>query len=211
MKTERMYKALHHSGMAQKFLVQDVAMPSEALPGFLDWTSDTFKIYPLWICPLSPKTDAIFQTGKAVTEPDDFVYNVGIWGLPAYSSKDWWARFVADNRLLEKKVGSLGGCKCLYAHMYYTEEEFWQLYDKPRYDLLRSKWHAENLPDVYSKVKPREKPGPVQPIRGVIRLLLGRNAILAPSKKKKEASQSQQSWQHKSKALDDNSSTASRA
>lgn len=211
MKTERMYKALHHSGMSQKFLVQDVAIPSEALPGFLDWTSDTFKIFPLWICPLSPKTNAIFQTGEVKLEPDDFNYNVGIWGLSSHTNKDWFTRFVADNRLLEKKVGNLGGCKCLYAHMYYTEEEFWQLYDKPRYELLRSKWHAQNLPDVYSKVKPREKPGPVQPIRGVVRLLLGRNAILASTKEKKVSPISQQTSQKKSKASDDDSSTASHA
>lgn len=43
--------------------------------------------------------------------------------------------------------------KWLYAHTYYTEEEFWDIYDRKWYDDLRVKYHATTLPSVYEKVK----------------------------------------------------------
>jgi delta24-sterol reductase len=39
---------------------------------------------------------------------------------------------------------------------FYTESEFWDLYDRPKYEMLRKKWHAEALPNMYDKV--RRKP-----------------------------------------------------
>ena len=47
----------------------------------------------------------------------------------------------------------LGGKKWLYAHAYYTEDEFWANYDRVSYDALRAKYSATYLPTVYDKVK----------------------------------------------------------
>ena len=47
----------------------------------------------------------------------------------------------------------LGGLKCLYAHAYYTEEEFWTVYNRDTYDALRRKYGAEYLPNVFEKVR----------------------------------------------------------
>ena len=70
-----------------------------------------------------------------------------IWYLGA-----WTERFGSLCRRLEHKVNELGGKKCLYAHGYYTEEEFWDIYDHKKYETLRSKYHATYLPSVYDKV-----------------------------------------------------------
>jgi delta24-sterol reductase len=61
--------------------------------------------------------------------------------------------FIRLNRDFEAKVTELGGMKCLYAHAYYTEQEFWDIYDEKKYKELRNKYHAESLPSVYDKVK----------------------------------------------------------
>ena len=45
--------------------------------------------------------------------------------------------------------------KWLYAQTYYTEEEFWRIYEREWYDDLRQKYRAENLQDVYQKVGPK--------------------------------------------------------
>ncbi|KAK3080908.1 hypothetical protein LTS18_012013 [Coniosporium uncinatum] len=62
-------------------------------------------------------------------------------------------RFVDVNRKLEHKVRELHGLKCLYAHAYYTEDEFWDIYDRKSYEELRTKYKAGSLPTVYDKVK----------------------------------------------------------
>lgn len=42
--------------------------------------------------------------------------------------------------------------KWLYAHAYYTEEEFWSIYDRKDHNELRAKYHADRLSNVYDKV-----------------------------------------------------------
>ena len=74
----------------------------------------------------------------------------GIWG-PLRSSNR--REVVRQNRLLEQKVHELGGKKCLYAHAYYTEEEFWAHYDRKSYDDVRAKYGASWMPSVYDKMK----------------------------------------------------------
>ena len=75
--------------------------------------------------------------------------NVGLWGLgPAQHDK-----FVAKNRELECKLRELGGMKWLYAHTYYTENEFWDMFGRWWYEGLRRIYNAESLPSVWNKVK----------------------------------------------------------
>ena len=56
------------------------------------------------------------------------------------------------NRKIERRVGEMGGIKSLYSDSYYSEGEFWSIYNQPAYDALKSKYdpgHA--LPDLYEK------------------------------------------------------------
>lgn len=64
--------------------------------------------------------------------------NIGIWGR---RSSDF-DTFVQQNRRLESKVTELGGRKVLYSHSYYTELEFWELYDRKWYEDLRERYSA---------------------------------------------------------------------
>jgi delta24-sterol reductase len=41
----------------------------------------------------------------------------------------------------------------LYACNYYEKDEFWQVYEKSKYEELRREWRAERLPDLWQKVR----------------------------------------------------------
>lgn len=161
--TRMLYRALHASAQHQTFVVQDLALPFETAERFVDYTADRFGIWPLWLCPLRRRTDAhgsnTFHpnTTPPGVEPDPAderqMLNVGLWG----SGPTDRASFVALNKDLEAKVRELGGMKWLYAHAYYAEPEFWEIYGgRAWYDALRSRYRAESLPSVYDKVKVRE-------------------------------------------------------
>jgi Delta24-sterol reductase len=75
--------------------------------------------------------------------------NIGLWGFGPKNHDE----FVRKNRDLERKLKELGGMKWLYAHTYYTEENFWEQFDRPWYENLRAKYNATSLPSVYEKVK----------------------------------------------------------
>ncbi|KAM7185438.1 hypothetical protein V8F20_011810 [Naviculisporaceae sp. PSN 640] len=157
MHTRTMYRALHQSGLADHYLVQDVGIPYDKVAEFVDWLDDAFHIYPLWLCPLkiardTPDAHHGLHSEFAELDPDSEaggIMNFGIWGPGSFNRRE----FIEKNRVLERKVQELGGKKWLYAHAYYTEEEFWAQYDRKSYDALRTKYGANWMPSVYDKVK----------------------------------------------------------
>lgn len=66
--------------------------------------------------------------------------NFGVWG-PGPTNR---SKFINWNRAFERKVKELGGQKWLYAHTYYTEKEFDEIYDKKSYEALRTKYFVSS-------------------------------------------------------------------
>ena len=151
--TRMMYTALHASGQSKKYVVQDLALPYSTAEQFVNYTDKAFGIYPLWLCPLRQSPLPTMHPHSYQTEADGKtqkpMLNIGLWGYGPSQHDD----FVKANRDLEHKLHELSGMKWLYAHTYYTEEEFWKIYDREWYDALRGKYDATSLPSVYEKVK----------------------------------------------------------
>lgn len=148
MYSRTMIHALHRSGIAAQTIIQDFAVPYSSASEFVEWTHDRTRIWPLWLCPVksAPLNERSFSQGNNIK--DDILLDVGIWDMGPKGHA-----FIKLNRDFEQKVTDLGGMKCLYAHAYYTEQEFWDIYNKEKYFELRQKYHAETLPSVYDKVK----------------------------------------------------------
>lgn len=112
-----------------------------------------FGIYPLWLCSLRQSSISTMHPHLKQTEADGMkeksMLNIGLWGYGLCQYED----FVKANRDFEDKLRELGGIKRLYAHTYYTEEDFWKIYDREWYVALREKNDTTSLPRVYDKVK----------------------------------------------------------
>ncbi|KAI0997113.1 hypothetical protein K3495_g11075 [Podosphaera aphanis] len=148
LRTRALFQSLHISNRSQKFIIQDLGLPLETSEDFLKYVDSKFNIYPLWLCPLSQDRVVNLQRVRA----SELTINFGVWG-PGPSD---FSSFVAQNRDLEAKLRELGGAKWLYAHTYYTRDEFWQIYDREEYESVRTKYSATTLPDIYTKVKSDE-------------------------------------------------------
>jgi Delta24-sterol reductase len=154
MHTRVMYHALHKSGHGRRYLIQDVGIPYPAAEEFLEYVDRTLGFYPLWLCPLRQHRHSqasMFSVFACQdnTDGSESLLNVGVWGRGPSGLEN----FVEANRQLERKVQEVNGRKWLYAHTYYSEDEFWSLYDKKAYDSLRAKYCATYLPNVFDKVK----------------------------------------------------------
>jgi FAD/FMN-containing dehydrogenase len=129
-------------------IVQDVELPSHNTAKFLDYFIDDIGISPVWLCPLRQRDpDADWQLYRL--QPDHVYINAGFWSskaLPADQADGYW------NRQIEAKVTELGGRKSLYSTSYYAEDEFWQLYNGPVYDVLKKTYDADmRFPNLYDK------------------------------------------------------------
>jgi hypothetical protein len=154
MHTRVMYHALHASGHSKQYIIQDLALPTSRAPEFIEYVEESFGFYPLWLCPLR-RDGRVSMAHPISTKREDGaggeedLLNVGVWG-PGPANQ---AAFVKVNRELEAKVRELSGVKWLYAQAFYTEDEFWDIYDRKGYEALREKYHATSLPTIYEKVR----------------------------------------------------------
>ena len=146
------YHALHKSGLANEYVVQDFGIPSSTVVEFVDYVTETMPELQVFLAPCRAPRDIGLDTrfNPRVSEiSDQRIFAVGVYGRGPRDPK----AFYDLNRKLEIRSAELMGAKLLYARTYYTEDEFWLIYDKVKYDETRARYRAEGLPSVYDKLK----------------------------------------------------------
>ena len=117
-------------------VVQDVEVTIDHAAEFLEWFLREVPIEPLWLCPLRLResTPAPGIGGDPGSDrpwplyplaPGTTYVNIGFWSSapiePGMAEGAW-------NRRIEEEVSRLGGHKSLYSEVFYSREEFGQLY-----------------------------------------------------------------------------------
>lgn len=109
-------------------VVQDVEIPLDRLPEFLDWFDREVGMRPVWLCPLRLRRGGAGDDrpwpGYPLTAGTTYV-NVGFWGVVNVGPD---AATSPRNRAIEAKVAELGGHKSLYSEAFYDREDFDRLY-----------------------------------------------------------------------------------
>ena len=128
-------------------VIQDVEIPLERAPEFLEFYFREIDIRPFWICPLRPLDAARSWTLYAM-KPGALYLNFGFWGSVAASDKGAGHY----NRRIEGTVQELGGRKSLYSQSFYPEDEFWRIYNGEVYRRLKAKFDPQGvLSNLYQK------------------------------------------------------------
>ncbi len=126
-------------------VIQDVEVPVDRLPEFLEWFDAEVGMRPVWLCPLVAKRDwptYPLETGATYV-------NVGFWGTVHVGPERVDA---PRNRAIEAKVHELGGHKSLYSEAFYDRETFDQLYDVPHLTEVKARYDPDDrLTTLYDK------------------------------------------------------------
>ncbi len=165
LRTRKLYQALQESAASQAYICQDLVLPKETVVAFLDYIDQELNIYPIGGCPIKPEPRSPLQCNGITS---DIVFNIGVYGLRV----EPYDKFVEVNRSIEKKTSELGGKKWFYAHNFYSESEFWNIYDKQWYVQLREKYRATTLPDIFARTRVTQKFN-VNKKRGILKTMLG--------------------------------------
>jgi len=141
-------------GYRSESVIQDVDIPLQHCTDFLSFYFDRIRFMPVWICPFRAwREDARFDLYPA--DPDRLYVNFGFWDVIRDRNRGLPDGYY--NRLVEQKVKELGGIKSLYSDSYFSEAEFWSVYNKPRYDALKARYDPGGaLKDLYRKCVLRE-------------------------------------------------------
>ncbi len=130
-------------------VVQDVEIPVDRLPEFLDWFDAEVGMRPVWLCPLV----ASQKWPTYPLAPDEIYVNVGFWGNVAVGPD---APNAPRNRAIEAKVHELGGHKSLYSEAFYDQETFDQLYDGAHLAQVKDRYDPDHrLTTLYDKAVKR--------------------------------------------------------
>ncbi|NMH96415.1 FAD-binding oxidoreductase [Pseudonocardia acidicola] len=129
-------------------VVQDVEIPVDRLPDFLEVFHRDVGISPVWLCPLRLRSDRGWPLYPM--RPGELYVNVGFWSsVPRRPGQPP----DAHNRLIEELVAALGGHKSLYSTVHYDEAEFWEHYNGAAYAAVKGRYDpAGRLPGLFSKV-----------------------------------------------------------
>jgi hypothetical protein len=172
MTARSIYKGMLATDSADGAIIQDLLLPLSTSEAFVEYVNEELNIWPLWICPIrkQPNADDIVGWPFYKSCPDsgtedakreilhqshtsktrgELILNFGVWG-PTDPAR---AAVRRTNRKLEQTLQELRGMKVPYAANFYTEDEFWDLYDRKKYENLREKWYATALPSMYDKVR----------------------------------------------------------
>ncbi len=129
-------------------IIQDVEIPVQQASQFLEFFQKEIGIKPIWICPTKPyQADHLFSFYKM--DPNLLYINFGFWDMKPTSKEDNYY-----NRKIEQCVRTLGGNKSLYSQIFYSEDEFWNIFDKTLYMRLKDQYDPKRkLKDLYQKCK----------------------------------------------------------
>ncbi len=133
-------------------VVQDIEVPIGRAEEFCDFFLREIPITPFWICPLKqrPTPDGRPNADWPLYRFTDSLYvNFGFWSTVALEPGQSDGH---HNRRIEQVVDSLGGRKSLYSTAFYSEDEFWRLYNGPAYEVVKKTYDPDaRLLDLYAK------------------------------------------------------------
>ncbi|GAA3517124.1 FAD-binding oxidoreductase [Aeromicrobium panaciterrae] len=126
-------------------VIQDIEVPVDRLPEFLEWFDAEIGMRPVWLCPLrTTRAWPVYPLTPGAT-----YVNAGFWGtveVPAGSEPG------AVNRRIEEAVQRMGGHKSLYSEAFYDQDTFEQMYGGETLAAARRRYDPDGrLSTLYEK------------------------------------------------------------
>ena len=132
-------------------VVQDIEIPVDHLPEFLDFFHTEIGIEPIWLCPLKQR-DPVARWPLYEFDPEELYVNVGFWSTVPLAAGEK-PEDGKKNRIIEHEVTKMGGRKSLYSTAFYKEGEFWSIYGGKDYEQVKGKFDPDGrFLGLYEKV-----------------------------------------------------------
>ena len=143
----RLARSFHGALVAgDRTFALDVFVPDSKADAFLDWYQRAFGHFPLWCVPYKTVRQYEWLSPRFYERaPDRLFLDFAIYGLRQPDGKNY-------HRMMEEKLLELGGLKTLISTNYYSEAEFWTIWNKPNYDRVKAITDPDNIfRDLYTK------------------------------------------------------------
>jgi FAD/FMN-containing dehydrogenase len=124
----------------------DTFLPFSRLKEFLEWYDREFRHFPLWCVPYRRVHDYEWIADDFWKRMSDtLLIDIAIYGMQQRGETNYY-------RLLEEKLQELNGAKTLISYNYYSEDEFWTIFNRENFARVKAITDPDNIfRDLYQK------------------------------------------------------------
>jgi hypothetical protein len=117
----------------------DTFIPYSKMYEFMEWYKKEVNHFPLWCVPYKIVRNYEWLSKEFLSKNNDELFiDIAIYGMHRDNPEHY-------HRLIEKKLMDLGAIKTLISTNQYTEEEFWEIWNKGNHDLIKRKTDPDNI------------------------------------------------------------------
>jgi len=140
---EKLHKVIPSSQIP---ITLDVFIPFSKSSSFMDWYQQEVNFFPLWCVPYHSVRKYEWLSNDFWGKTKDYLFlDLAIYGLKKRGGKNYY-------KILEDELMSLGALKTLISTNYYSESDFWKIWNRKNYDAVKSKTDPQNIfRDLYTK------------------------------------------------------------
>jgi len=124
----------------------DVFIPFSKVNEYLKWHIKEVNHFPLWCVPykIVRKYEWISADFLRKTE-DELFLDLAIYGMKKKNDKNYY-------KIIEDELMKIGGIKTLISNNYYSESDFWKVWNKQNYNKVKHQTDPQNIfRDLYTK------------------------------------------------------------
>lgn len=117
----------------------DTFIPFSKMEEFMEWYEREIGHFPLWCVPYRVMRKYEWLSDEFISNVrDELFLDIALYGMRRKDAEHY-------HRIIEKKLIELGAIKTLISTNLYSEEEFWRIWNKNNYDLVKSKTDPDNI------------------------------------------------------------------
>lgn len=124
----------------------DTFIPFSKMASFMAWYEQEVAHYPLWCVPYRLVRRYEWVSDEFLKDTQDELFlDIALYGMRRENPNRY-------HRKIEQKLSEIGAIKTLISTNLYTEQEFWQIWNKDNYDQVKRQTDPDNIfRDLYDK------------------------------------------------------------
>ncbi|MEA1987315.1 MAG: FAD-binding oxidoreductase [Candidatus Marinimicrobia bacterium] len=117
----------------------DLFIPYSKVTNFMEWYKKEVNHFPLWCVPYKfVRGYEWISTDFLNKMKDNLVLDLAIYGMKKRYDKNYY-------KIIEDELMNIGGIKTLISNNYYSESDFWKIWNKQNYDKVKQKTDPNNI------------------------------------------------------------------
>ena len=124
----------------------DIFIPFSKVSNFMEWYKKEVNHFPLWCVPYKLVREYEWVSAGFLNKiKDKLILDLAIYGMKKKADKNYY-------KIIEDELMNIGGIKTLISSNYYSESDFWKIWNKENYDKVKGITDPNNIfRDLYTK------------------------------------------------------------